>query len=106
MGFPSGSNVKESTFNVGDLSLSPGLGSSPGDGNGYPLWYSFWPAEVYGQRSLAGYSPRVRKELDMSEQLSHTHTQTHKIIHVKTFYILVSNIMEWSVSKETSKSGD
>ena len=59
---------------------------------------------------LAGYSPRVQKELDMTEQLSHTHTHTHylcnKITHVKTFYILVNNIMERSVSKETSESAD
>ena len=76
MSFPGGSNVKESTFNAGDLCLILGLGSSPGDGNSYPLWYSFWPGEFHGQRSLAGYSPRVRKELDMSEQLSHTYTHT------------------------------
>ena len=27
----------------------------------------FWPGESYGQRSLAGYSPWGRKELDMTE---------------------------------------
>ena len=85
MGFPGGSNVKESTFNAGDLCLILGLGSSPGDGNGYPLWYSFWPAEVYGQRSLAGYSPRGCKELDMSEQLSHTHTIYVTKSHMSNF---------------------
>ena len=31
---------KESTCNVGDLDLIPGLGRSPGEGNGYPLQYS------------------------------------------------------------------
>ena len=29
-----------------------------------------------GQRSLAGYSPWGRKMLDMTEQLTHTHTHT------------------------------
>ena len=40
MGFPGGSTGKESTCNVGDLSSIPGLGRSPGEGNGYPLQYS------------------------------------------------------------------
>ena len=31
---------KESTYNAGDLDLIPGLGGSPGEGNGYPLQYS------------------------------------------------------------------
>ena len=31
---------------------------------------SILPGESHGQRSLAGYSPRDRKELDMTERLS------------------------------------
>ena len=31
---------KESVCNLGDLSLIPGLGRPPGEGNGYPLQYS------------------------------------------------------------------
>ena len=38
--FPSGSAGKESACNVGDLGSIPGLGRSPGEGNGYPLQYS------------------------------------------------------------------
>ena len=40
MGFPCGSAGKESTCNVGDLGSIPGLGRSPGEGDGYPLQYS------------------------------------------------------------------
>ena len=40
MGFPGSSADKESTCNVGDLGLIPGLGRSPGEGNDYPLQYS------------------------------------------------------------------
>ena len=40
MGFPGGSAGKESACNARDLSLIPGLGRSPGEGNGYPLQYS------------------------------------------------------------------
>ena len=40
LGFPCGSAGKESTCNVGNLGLIPGLGRSPGEGKGYPLQYS------------------------------------------------------------------
>ena len=40
MGFPGGSEVKASACNVGDLGSIPGLGRSPGEGNGNPLQYS------------------------------------------------------------------
>ena len=40
MGFPGGSDGKESACNVGDLGLIPGLGRFPGEGNDYPLQYS------------------------------------------------------------------
>ena len=39
-GFPSGSDVKVSVCNVGDLGSIPGLGRCPGEGNGSPLQYS------------------------------------------------------------------
>ena len=56
-GFPSSSAGKESTWNAGELGLIPGLGISPGEGNGYPLQYSClensmdrgaWQATVHG----------------------------------------------------------
>ena len=37
---PDSSVGKESTCNVGDLDLIPGLGRSPGEGKGYPCQYS------------------------------------------------------------------
>ena len=40
LGFPGGSDGKESACNVGDLGLIPGLGRSPGEENSYPLQYS------------------------------------------------------------------
>ena len=64
--FPDGSDGKESTFNVGDLGSTPGLGRSPGGGHGNPLQNSSLE-NPHGQRSLAGYSPWACKELDMTE---------------------------------------
>ena len=40
LSFPCGSAGKESACNVGDLGLVPGLGRSPGEGNGCPFQYS------------------------------------------------------------------
>ena len=40
MGFPGGSEDKESACYAGDVGLIPGLGRSPGEEKGYPLQYS------------------------------------------------------------------
>ena len=40
-GFPSCSDNKESACNARDTGLIPELGRSPGEGNGYPLQYSY-----------------------------------------------------------------
>ena len=40
LGFPGGSDSKESVCNAGYLGLIPGLGRSPGGGHGNPLQYS------------------------------------------------------------------
>ena len=55
--FPGGSVVKNLLANAGDMGLIPGLGRSPGEGNGNPLQYSClgnpmdsgaWRATVHG----------------------------------------------------------
>ena len=66
LGFPGGSDGKESNCNVGDLGLIPGLERSPREGKGYPLQY-YCLENPHGQRSLAGYSPWDRKESDTTE---------------------------------------
>ena len=73
MGFPGGSDGKESACNVGDLGLIPGLGRSPAGGHGNPLQCSCLE-NPKGQRSLAGSSPWARKESDMTERLSKQHS--------------------------------
>ena len=39
-GSPGGSDSKVSAYNAGDTDSVPGLGRSPGEGNGNPLQYS------------------------------------------------------------------
>ena len=57
MGFPGGSDDKASAYNAGDPGSIPGLGRSPGEGNGNPFQYSClenpkdqeaWQATVHG----------------------------------------------------------
>ena len=59
LSFPGGSDGKESACNAEDPGSIPGLGQSPGKGNGNPLQY---PGEFHGQRSLGGYSAQGGKE--------------------------------------------
>ena len=74
LGLPGGSDSKEFACYVGGLSSIPGLGRSPGEGNGYPLQYSCmenpvdrgaWWATVHGVT-----------ESDTTGQVTHTHTHT------------------------------
>ena len=64
-GFPGSSDSKESACNGGDSGLIPGSGRFPGEGNGYPLQYSYlgnpmdrgaWWAVVHG---VAGSQTRL-----------------------------------------------
>ena len=64
MGFPGGSDGKESACNEGDLGLIPGLGRSPGRGHGNPLQYSGL------ENSMNCIVPGVAKS---QIQLSHFH---------------------------------
>ena len=68
-GFPGGPDSKESVCNAGDLSSIPGLGRPP-QGREWLLTPVFLPGESHGQRSLVGYSPWGRRELDMTEWLT------------------------------------
>ena len=56
VGFPGGSEGKESACSAGDLGLIPELGKSPGGGHGNPLQNSCLE-NPHGRRSLVGYSP-------------------------------------------------
>ena len=71
--FPGGSDGKEYASNVGDPGSIPGLGSSPGEGNGNPLQYSHlenfkdrgaWQATVHrvskSQTRLSNYQTLSR----------------------------------------------
>ena len=71
---------------MGDLGSIPGLGWSPGEGNGHPLL----PGKFHGLRSLVGYSP-WGPESDMTERLPFTLRLTEKDTTEKKMQILNLN---------------
>ena len=95
-GFPGGSDGKASACSAGDPGLIPGLGRSPGEGNGNPLQYSClensmdWEAP----QSLVGYSPWGRKVSDTAERLQLTYSLTGQIRHL----LLVSYLTDRSTN--------
>ena len=80
--FPGVSDGKTFVYNVGDPGSIPGLGRSPGEGNGNPLQY-YCLVKSRVQRILVGYRPWDRKESDMTERLHfHFHFQHLFIIKI------------------------
>ena len=80
---PPGSVGEESVCNVEDPGWIPGLGRSPGEGDGDPLQYSCLE-NPHGQRSLVGYSPWSYRESDTTERLSTARQSLH--LH-RSFFI-------------------
>ena len=98
--FPGGSDGKASAYNEGDSGSIPGLGRSPGQGNGNPLQYSCLE-KSHRWRSLAGYSQRGCKESDTTEWL---HFRM-KIFHGKALYSLSLQALWYSGRELTSTVG-
>ena len=73
MGFPGGSDGKESAFNAGDPGSIPGMGRSRGK--------VFLPGESHGQRSLVVYSPWGHKESDTTEPLTLSLSHAKYVVH-------------------------
>ena len=88
LGFPGGSDGKESACNVGDPGLIPGSGRSPEEGKGYPFPYSCLE-NPHGQSSLAGYTPLGCKESDTTERLSTAHSLS---LSLKGYILFASDV--------------
>ena len=68
LGFPRGSDGKESACNAGDLGSVLGLGRSPGEETSHHSSVLAW--RIPWTEELAGYNPWSLKELDTAKQLS------------------------------------
>ena len=69
LGFPGGSDSKESAWNAGDPRLDPWVGKIPWRRKWQPTPV-FLPGKSHGQRSLVGCSSWGRKESHMTEQIT------------------------------------
>ena len=90
LGFPGGSDGKESDCNAGVLGSIPGLGKSPRGGHGNPLQYSClenpmdrgpWQATVHG----------VMKS--QTQLNTHTHTRAHMYMLHRAEIILAMSFL-------------
>ena len=77
LGFPGGSVVKNLPAMQGDMSLIPGSGRSPGEGNDYPLQYS-WLENAMDREAWWAITPGVTKN---------TFTFNNAVIRNFIFYI-------------------
>ena len=71
LGFPGGSDSKESACNAGHLGSIPGLGRSPGGGHGNQLQYSCLENPMTEELNRL-YSSWGYKELDMTHAFTFT----------------------------------
>ena len=94
MGFPHGSNSKESASNDRDLGSIPGLGRSPGEGHGNPFHYSCLENLMDRGAWQAIYSPWGPKESDRID------ATMHKLEH----WVLISLIALGSGNSQHSKT--
>ena len=95
VGFPGGSDGKESACNAGGLGLIPGLGRFLGEGNGYPLQYS---CLVNSKDRGAWWDSWDRKESDRTEWLT---LSLHFMVYATRwpFLLLGSDLSNSSVLK-------
>ena len=65
LGFPGGPDSKVTAHNTGDQGLIPGLGRSPGEGNGNPVQYSCLENSIDGGAMSLGLQ-RVGHDWEIS----------------------------------------
>ena len=107
---PGGSDRKESVCNAGDLGFIPGLGRSPGEGNGNPLYYSClensmergaWQAESDTTERLAhtnSWFTKLCQSLQYSQVIqSHTYRHSFFILFPIMVYHRILNIVLWAI---------
>ena len=92
VGFPCNANGKESSASAGDardLGSIPGLGRSPGGGNGNALQYYLENPMDKGawQATVDGVTKNDTTERARVHTHTHTHTHTHKTMYIKTSYM-------------------
>ena len=110
VGFPGGSDGKESICNVGDLCSIPVLGRSSGGGHGNPLHYSFLENPM-NRGSLRATVHRVAKSWTWLSDPAHVsyvrvyiYTYTHIYVYV-WFCVCINKQLQilskkWDINKQ------
>ena len=82
--FPGSSVGKESACSARDLASIPGLGRSPGQGNGNPLRYSCLenPMDRGAWRAMVHSVARSQTPLKRLSTHTHTHAHIHTSLHM------------------------
>ena len=103
-GFPGGSLVKNLPANagdVGDVGLIPGLGKSPGGGNGDPLQYSHLENSMdRGARQITVHAATKSQTERRSTRLHTKSKEAYSLFHSYIFHFpLCSNMafVEWNL---------
>ena len=98
MGFPGGSDGKESVCNEGDPGLIPVLGRSSGEGNSTPsnilALRIIWTEESGGLQSMG--LQRVRHDRVTNTQIHKLVTLASKALHDQVPFCLTSTLVDFS----------
>ena len=79
MDFPGGSDGKASVYNAGDPGSIPGLGRSPGEGNGNPL-QSCCLGNCMDRGAWWATVHEVSKEMDATERLNNDNNAANVLL--------------------------
>ena len=97
LGFPGDSDGEEFTCNVGDLGLIPGLGRSPGDGEGYPLQYSGLENSMHC--TVHGVTKSRTQLSDFHSQQQNVLIFKNKILTTRFFIFVLVQESQFQVSR-------
>ena len=81
-GFSGGSDGKVSACNAGDLGSIPGLGRSPGEGNGNPLQYSCLENPMDGGTWQATVHRVTKSRTRLSDLTSLPPGKAGRVVHI------------------------
>ena len=100
--FPGGSDSKESACIVGDLGSIPGLGRSPGEGNGKPLSILAWkiPWTESGGLQYMGL-----KSLDMASLIAHLVKNPPAMQEIQIWFLGQEDLLEKGQATHSSMLG-
>ena len=83
MGFPGGTVVKNPSANAENAGSIPGLGRSPGGGNGNPLQYSCLEKPMHRRTWWAKVHAVAKSWTQLSTHThTHIHTHTHNLLEL------------------------